>query len=179
MNEQTVLKFWFEEVQPKDWYVKSLDFDKNIKKRFGALYESAIRGELFEWRRTAEGRLAEIIILDQFSRNMFRDLKEAFAFDSMALTLAQEASLVEDIKKLTPPKRAFVYMPFMHSESKYIHEKAMQLFAEPGLENSLEFEKKHKAIIDRFGRYPHRNSILGRESTKEELEFLEGPNSSF
>ena len=135
--------------------------------------------ELYEWRKSAKGRLAEIIVLDQFSRNMFRGTAQAFAYDSLALALSQEAVAIEADKLLNPTERSFLYMPFMHSESLAIHERAIELYRAEGLEFNLEFEIKHKVIIDRFGRYPHRNKILGRASTKEEIRFLQQPNSSF
>ena len=129
--------------------------------------------------QTPEGRLAEIIVLDQFSRNLYRDQPHAFAYDNMALILAQEAISLQLDAQLSPEQRAFLYMPFMHSESKLIHEFALKLFQRLGNEINLNFEKKHKVIIDRFGRYPHRNALLGRVSTPEELAFLTQPNSSF
>ena len=146
---------------------------------FQAIHHQAIQAELWSWRKTAEGRLAEIIVLDQFSRNLYRDQPQAFAHDSMALMLAQEAISLQLDAQLSPDHRSFLYMPFMHSESKLIHEFALKLFQRLGNEINLSFEKKHKLIIDRFGRYPHRNAILGRSSTAEELEFLTQPNSSF
>ena len=142
-------------------------------------HQQAAQAELWGWRKTAEGRLAEIIVLDQFSRNLFRDSPQAFAQDSLALALAQEAISLNLDQQLSPEQRAFLYMPFMHSESKLIHEFALKLFQRLGNPTNLEFEKKHKVIIDRFGRYPHRNQILGRESTDEELTFLTQPDSSF
>ena len=123
--------------------------------------------------------MAEIIVLDQFSRNIYRDQAQAFAYDSLALALAQEAISLQLDAQLSPEQRSFLYMPFMHSESKLMHEYALKLFQRLGNEINLSFEKKHKIIIDRFGRYPHRNEILGRTSTAEELEFLTQPNSSF
>ena len=131
------------------------------------------------WRTKAEGRLAEIIVLDQFSRNIYRDQAEAFAGDNLAVQLAFEAVEVRADQKVDVSRRSFFYMPFMHSEDLKVHEKAVEVFSQPGFENSLKWEIKHKDIIERFGRYPHRNSILGRESTQEELEFLKGPGSSF
>jgi len=128
---------------------------------------------------SAEGRLAEIIVLDQFSRNIYRGTARAFAQDSLALALAQEAISQDLDKQLSPEQRSFLYMPFMHSESKLIHEFALKLFQRLGNQANLEYEIKHKIIIDRFGRYPHRNQILGRESTEEELSFLTQPDSSF
>ena len=136
------------------------------------LRAAAIKGELWPWRATATGRLAEIILLDQFSRNIHRNDKDAFSADSMALVLAQEAVSVEADKVLTPQQRAFLYMPFMHSESLAIHDVALELFSQEGLEREFTFEKRHQQIIEMFGRYPHRNRILGRESTPEEVAFL-------
>jgi len=118
-------------------------------------------------------------VLDQFSRNIFRGSAEAFAADGMALALAQEALRSGAADELEPRQRAFLYMPYMHSESTLIHTQALQLFSAPGLENNLDFELKHKTIIDKFGRYPHRNIALGRESTAAELAFLQEPGSSF
>lgn len=175
----TILNFWFEELEPKQWFIKDNQLDNEIEKRFGALHQQATQGELYSWRDTAKGSLAEIIILDQFSRNIFRDQASSFAFDSMALTLAQVAISKQFDKDLTPQEKSFLYMPFMHSESLAIHNIAQQLFNQPGLEHNLDFEKKHRIIIEKFGRYPHRNQILGRTSTSEELTFLQKPNSSF
>ena len=178
-DPQDVLSFWFEELEPKDWFVSRDEVDNTIIHRFKNLLESAAKSELYAWRETAEGRLAEVIVLDQFSRNVYRDSPQAFAQDSLALALAQEAIKLELDKRLPIEQRAFFYLPFMHSESKIIHEEAITLFRQPGLENNYDFEIKHKNIIDKFGRYPHRNSVLGRESTSEEIEFLTQPNSSF
>lgn len=176
---QQVLKFWFEEVQPAQWFKKDSEFDRLIAKRFGKTHARAVRCELFAWRETAEGRLAEIIVLDQFSRNMFRGSAKAFVNDQMALILAQEAVALKLDEQLASSKRGFIYLPFMHSESPIIHEVAEKIYRRQAVQSSLEWEMKHKAIIERFGRYPHRNEILGRESTREELEFLQQPNSSF
>lgn len=176
---EQVLKFWFEEIEPAQWWKKDEAFDRMIVERFAQLHRSAAAGELFEWRNTARGRLAEIIVLDQFSRNMFRDSPLMFACDPMALVLAQEAIAVGADKTLNQAERSFLYMPFMHSESLGIHEVAVELFRQNGNPHNLDFELRHKAIIERFGRYPHRNTILGRQSTDEELEFLRQPGSSF
>ncbi|TGG91573.1 DUF924 domain-containing protein [Natronospirillum operosum] len=179
-DARAVLNFWYQELSVRDWFRKSDALDQTIQQRFGPAQRAASQGECAAWRTTPEGRLAEIIVLDQFSRNIFRDRPEAFASDGMALVLAQEAVGRGDDQRLPEPmQRVFLYMPYMHSESKLVHEVAMQLFAQPGLEENLGFEEKHKAIIDRFGRYPHRNVILGRESTPEEIEFLRQPGSSF
>ncbi|OIO72506.1 MAG: hypothetical protein AUJ57_05770 [Zetaproteobacteria bacterium CG1_02_53_45] len=174
-----VLQFWFAELEPRQWWVKDEGLDREIEARFGALHRDAAAAKLYNWREDATGRLAEIIILDQFSRNIFRDTPLAFACDGMALVLAQEAVRIGADQEFDTPEKAFFYMPYMHSESMAIHTQAVKLFDQPGSEFNLEFELKHKAIIDRFGRYPHRNAILGRESTAEEVEFLTQPGSSF
>ncbi len=180
MTYQEVLRFWFEELTPKQWFIKDPELDQAIAQRFGELHAQATQCELYGWRREPAGRLAEIIVLDQFSRNIHRDRPQAFAQDALALALAQEAVAGgADAQLASPEEKVFLYMPYMHSESQAIHEVAMTLFDQPGLEENLQYEIKHKAIVDRFGRYPHRNAILGRTSTPEEQEFLKQPGSSF
>jgi len=179
IDSEAIIEFWFNEITPKQWFVKDLSFDQMIQDRFSEVHKAATAGELFGWRETVEGCLAEIIVLDQFSRNMFRDQPCAFAFDTIALVLAQQAVELGLDKELSPKKRSFLYMPYMHSESQLIHEQAVILFDQPGLEDNLRFEYRHKEIIDRYGRYPHRNEILSRISTTDELVFLESPGSSF
>ena len=179
MNEDDILNFWFQDIEQSQWWVKDLTFDTLIIEKFSAIHQSANCCELFSWRETPKGRLAEIIILDQFSRNMYRDTPRAFASDSLALTLAQAAIAVGADKSLNAVERNFLYMPFMHSESLVIHKEAIKLYADNGIESSIGFENKHKAIIEKFGRYPHRNDILKRKSTEQEAAFLKQPNSSF
>lgn len=176
---ESILKFWFEEIEPKSWWVSDRDFDKQIEDRFLTVLQKAAQGELFSWRKESKGRLAEVIVLDQFPRNIYRNTPKAFAQDPMALVLAQEAIALGAHRDMTPIERSFLYMPFMHSESRRIHEWAERLYRENGLPDSYKFELKHKAIIDRFGRYPHRNAILGRTSSVDEIEFLTQPGSSF
>ena len=178
-NPVEILTFWFEDIDRSLWFKKDADFDRLLAERFGALHAQASLGELSAWRDTPQGRLAEVIVLDQFSRNLFRDSPTAFAQDVMALVLAQEAVRCGADAALDAQERVFLYMPYMHSESLAIHETAVQLFTRNGIQNNLDYELKHKAIIERFGRYPHRNSVLGRSSTPEELEFLSQPGSSF
>lgn len=178
-TQQGVLAFWFEEIEPAAWWRKDEGLDREIARRFSSIHRQARRCELYEWRRNATGRLAEIIVLDQFSRNLYRGRPEAFANDPLALGLAQEAISVGADSRLDTTRRGFLYMPFMHSESLVMHTIAVELFGAPGLESVLKFELAHKAIIERFGRYPHRNAVLGRESTAEEIEFLTQPGSSF
>ncbi len=174
-----VIKFWFEELTPEEWWKKDPELDANIRKRFDATLTAAALGELYTWRQSDEGRLAEIIVLDQFSRNIFRGHAQAYACDGMALVLAQEAVNAHIDQNLSVHQAVFLYMPFMHSESKIVHAQAEQLFNRPELVENFEFELKHKAIIDRFGRYPHRNAVLGRVSTEAEIEFLKSGESSF
>ncbi|GFZ79824.1 membrane protein [Pseudohongiella nitratireducens] len=179
MQYKQVLKFWFKELEAKDWFRKDDRLDSLIKTQFGDVLLAAAACELYAWRNTPDGRLAEIIVLDQFSRNIYRDTAQAFAQDALALALAQEAVAIGADMALPVSHRAFLYMPYMHSESLLIHEQAIKLYEQTGLENNLDFEKRHRAIIQRFGRYPHRNAILGRQSTPEEVEFLDQPGSSF
>ncbi len=179
MTYQTIIDFWFNESKPEQWFAKNKAFDKTIQARFQKTLEQASKGELFHWRDTILGRLAEIIVLDQFSRNIYRDQAKAFAADPMALVLSQEALKSADFSKLSPQQTSFLLMPLMHSESKKIHAYAQELFQKYASQSSYDFELKHKRIIDRFGRYPHRNAILGRNSTKEELAFLQQAESSF
>jgi len=174
-----ILKFWFEEIDQSQWWSKNDEIDQRIRERFAEIHAKAIRCELYYWRKDAAGRLAEIIVLDQFSRNMFRDSPLSFANDSLALALSQEAISAGTNQKLSPIQRSFLYMPFMHSESLIIHEIAMDLYQKNGIQANLDFEIKHQDIIKRFGRYPHRNKILGRASTKAEIEFLSQPGSGF
>lgn len=174
-----VIRFWFEEISPRMWWTKDDAFDALIAARFGETHRAAVQGELFDWRTTPAGRLAEIIVLDQFSRNLYRNSAAAFGADPMALALAQETVAGSHDQSLPETKRLFFYMPYMHSESRLIHLEAVRLFTALGLQENLDFELRHKAIIDRFGRYPHRNAALGRESTPEELAFLQTPGSGF
>ncbi len=179
MNPQTILHFWFTELTPKHHFAKDPALDEAIRTRFGATLEAAARCELFAWRATPEGRLAEVLVLDQFSRNVYRDTPRAFAQDALALALAQELVASGQDRSLPLAQRSFAYMPYMHSESALVHTQAVLLCAQRGNEDTLRFELRHKDIIDRFGRYPHRNTILGRTSTPEELAFLSEPGSSF
>jgi uncharacterized protein (DUF924 family) len=167
-----ILKFWFEETTPQQKFMKDLAFDTVVKTKFEPLYWSAMKAETEVWRDTPDGRLAEVIVLDQFSRNIFRNDKQAFAGDHLALELAKKAVEVGADMEVDSERRFFFYLPFMHSESKEVHEEALKLFEEKSPGSGLEFEIKHKVIIDQFGRYPHRNAVLGRESTPAEEEFL-------
>jgi len=179
MDATDILRFWFDEIDSARWWRADPAFDAQVRERFGAVLQAATAGELHTWRATPEGRLAEVIVLDQFSRNVHRGTPGAFAADPMALALAQEAVAGGHDQALPVARRAFLYMPYMHSESRAIHAVSEVLFATPGLEGNLASGRRHRAIIERFGRYPHRNAILGRRSTAEELAFLQQPGSSF
>lgn len=178
-ESQDILDFWFRDIPESAWWKKDPAFDAMLQQRFAVLHKAATQGELYSWRHSIQGRLAEIIVLDQFSRNLYRDSAMAFSCDGMALILAQEAIASGRALTLPPRERAFLYMPFMHSESATLHKIAVALFSEDGMSGNLDFEQRHKHIIDRFGRYPHRNSVLGRTSTPEEIIFLNEPGSSF
>ena len=175
----SILNFWFQEIVPAQWWKVDPAFDSLVAERFGAIHAQAGRSELFAWRATPQGRLAEIIVLDQFSRNIHRGTRRAFEADTLALALAQEAVAAKADAALPQEQRNFLYMPYMHSESKQIHAVAEPLFKVNTPDSIYNFELRHKAIIDRFGRYPHRNVMMGRTSTPEELAFLTEPGSSF
>ncbi|WP_423820543.1 DUF924 family protein [Salinisphaera sp. SPP-AMP-43] len=179
MTPQDIHHFWFETLSPEDWFAQNPKLDRRIAASFGPLVLAAPSGMLAAWRTSAVGRLAEILVLDQFPRNIYRDRAEAYHGDALALQMAKQAIAADAPRELPAVERAFVYMPFMHSESLAEHERALELFSEPGLENQLKHERRHRAILERFGRYPQRNAALGRESTAEEAAFLAEPGSGF
>lgn len=176
---QVVLGFWFRSLTPADWFTQNDEVDHRIRSAFDVTHHRASAGELAHWRGALEGRLAEIIVLDQFSRNLYRNSAQAFANDTVALVLAQEAIAQPGFETLSEDEKAFTLMPFMHSESSVIHEQALALFDQHKLTKNLEFERQHKHIIDQFGRYPHRNTALGRTSSDEELKFLADGGQTF
>ncbi|WP_430738479.1 DUF924 family protein [Psychrobacter sp. VH5] len=190
-DARAVLDFWFDKDNEAYWFEKNDAFDQKIKEKFGKIWQAAKQGECFTWRianaaadsnssiTALAGRLAEIIVLDQFSRNLCRGQANAFAQDGMALVLAQEAIQQPHFDTLPAQWRKFMIMPFMHSESLMIHERYLPLFEQLDDATTLDFEHRHKDIIEQFSRYPHRNDILDRESTAAEEAFLEQPNSSF
>lgn len=167
-----VIDYWFNELHPHQWFEGGEDIDREVTQRFSTLLEEASRGELYIWRKSALGRLAEIIILDQFTRHIHRGTARAYENDREALILAEELVQLGQDKELPSIQRAFAYLPFMHSESKVIHQMALKLYTELGDQENLDYEIRHKELIDHFGRYPQRNEALGRESTEEEKEFL-------
>lgn len=167
-----VLGFWFGELTPKDWFTGSDEADERIRSRFLPVYEQ-LRKELPQ-AALSEPRaaLAAILVFDQFPRNMFRSKPEAFATDQMALQLSANAVEKGLDADMTPQERQFLYMPYMHSEVLADQERAVMLFSELGNEEARKFAVEHSEIVARFGRFPHRNKALGRESTQEELDFL-------
>jgi len=169
-----VLSFWFEETKPHQWYRRDPDFDQTVRQRFAALHEDARAGRLGAWRGDETRALALIILLDQLSRNIFRDAPEAFAQDGQALNVAKDAIDRGFNLRFPEKQQAFFYMPFMHSETLSEQDRCVALFTEhmPASDN-LPFAVEHREIIVRFGRFPHRNKILGRQSTPEEISFLE------
>lgn len=183
-----VLAFWFGEpptTQARgEWFRKDPAFDERIRSRFGALIDSALAGGLMDWDATPAGALARIVVLDQFTRNTGRDTPRAFAGDALALAAAQALVARGADLQLPPLQRSFAYLPYEHSESAQVQRESLRLFnalaaAEPAMAGALLYAQKHAEIIQRFGRYPHRNAILGRESTAEERAFLQQPGSSF
>jgi uncharacterized protein (DUF924 family) len=176
---EDILNFWFSTTVKPLWFKKSSKFDQEIKQRFHKIYQQAAAGSLNSWRNQPGDTLALIIILDQFARNMFRNTPQAFATDPQALELTKYALEHNYQQKLSLDQQAFLYMPLMHSEKKEDQADCVELFSQLGTENYLEFALKHQTIIDRFGRFPHRNQILGRKSTPAETSFLTQPGSSF
>ncbi len=194
-HPKDILEFWFglDEAHPlaqqERWWKKDADFDREVRTRFAAELAAADRGELTEWEETPKGRLALILIFDQFTRNMFRNRPESFAFDPRALALSRDGQEKAMDRKLAPVQRWFFYLPMMHAEDRDIQGRSVEAFRglaetspvelRQAMQGSYDYAVKHAEIIERFGRFPHRNAILGRESTPEELEFLKQPGSSF
>ncbi|WP_116652333.1 DUF924 family protein [Pelagibacterium sediminicola] len=174
MQPKDVLDFWFAEHGPEDWYSGDPEFDEKCAARLSATHARAARCELWEWRKTAGGRLAEIILLDQLSRQLFRGDPRAFASDTMALALAQEAIAQGCDKELELHGRLFLYMPFQHAESLVIQEESVRLFKGLGDDDYLPYAIEHHEIIEKFGRFPLRNKALGRDSTPEEIAYIAG-----
>ena len=179
VEKEEILNFWFKECQPELWFKKNEDFDQMIKYRFSSAIENAIAGKLDSWEETETGCLALIILLDQFTRNVFRDTPRAFAGDERALALSQLCFNKDYLTNPDVHKRQFMLMPMMHSENIAVQDTALPLFKKYASEKDYEYAEKHRDIIGRFGRFPHRNVILGRKSSSEELEFLKQPGSSF
>lgn len=174
-----ILRFWFEETPESAWFEKDDAFDDRCAARFGALLEEAAAGGLSAWEATRDGRLALILLLDQFSRNIFRGTPRAFAQDARALDLARRAVALGDHVSSSPQRCLFLFLPFEHSEDLADQRMCGALYRALGNDYWTGFADQHRVIIERFGRFPHRNAILGRDSSAEEIAFLQEPNSSF
>ena len=169
---QEILDFWFSDEVCKLWFKSTPEFDALLRERFEALCARAQQGELDGWLQSAEGCLALVIVLDQFPLNMFRGQAQSFASEAQSREVARLAIDKGFDRDLDPRSRAFLYMPFMHSEVFADQQLALQLFAQPGLEDNLRFARHHHDIVEKFGRFPHRNTALGRESSESEIEYL-------
>jgi len=197
-SQKTILNFWFGELlddatfpteKGKMWFGDGSKYDETIRSQFGADHEAARNNKLDDWKRTPQDFLALIILLDQFSRHIYRDTPEAFVQDPQALALCLEGLQQKIDQQLKPVERSFFYLPLEHSEDLEVQKVCVEQFRklvsdspaaiEFAMANSLEYAVKHFDIINRFGRFPHRNKILGRKSTSEEVEFLKQPGSSF
>jgi uncharacterized protein (DUF924 family) len=198
MHFEQVLDFWFGKLDAagcadaehaERWWKKNAAFDEELRQRFGALHEAVARAERDDWLVPPRGRLAYVIVLDQFSRNMFRDTPRMYAYDAKALAAAHEGVADGADKPLAHDERIFLYMPFQHSEELADQERAVALFESlrDGLSgerlkranDNVVYAERHRDIVKRFGRFPHRNQLLARASTSEEVNFLTQPNSSF
>ncbi|HEX6154426.1 MAG TPA: DUF924 family protein [Burkholderiales bacterium] len=178
---QQVLDFWFDPAldpaqRNKRWFAKDAAFDAEIRRRFLPLYEEAAAGRLASWMESPRSALALVVVLDQFPRNMFRGEARAFATDELARDAA--GALLDRLDELSPEERLFACLPYEHSESLADQDLACELIAPLG-EELYRYAERHREIIQRFGRFPHRNEILGRASTPEEVEFLKLPGSGF
>jgi uncharacterized protein (DUF924 family) len=169
---EDVIRFWFVDHGKDDWFGGKPEFDAALAAEFAETHEQVARGEAWLWRTTPEGRLAEVIVLDQFSRQLHRGDAIAFAQDKMALVLAQEAIAAGADQALDPVRRAFFYLPFMHAEALVIQDEGVKLYTALGDADQLEYMHKHRTAIARFGRFPFRNKALGRVSTAEELAYM-------
>lgn len=166
-----VLHFWFVQHGREQWFGGGPDFDAKLTAEFAETHMAVAAGEAWTWRTTAEGRLAEIIVLDQFSRQIYRGQARAFATDGMALALAQEAVAGGHDMQVPHERRMFLYLPYMHSESLKVHEESLRLYQALGVPENIEYELAHQDVLKRFGRYPRRNEALGRASTSVELAY--------
>ncbi len=179
LTPEAVLSFWFSEAVKPKWFKPDEAFDAELKERFGPALNEVRSGQLDAWAETPAGALARIILLDQIPRNIYRGSPDAFASDAQALAAAKQAVSRGFDAGLSPEGRQFLYLPFMHSENLADQDEGMALYAALGLDEPLDYMRQHRDVIARFGRFPHRNEILGRSSTAEELAFLDEPGSRF
>ncbi len=180
-TKKEILSFWFEETAPSQWFQKNNDFDAEIKSRFSLTYEMANKGLCAAWTDDAEGVLALCLVLDQFPRNMFRNSPKSFSSDKKILLIVKASINKGFDQLLSAHKRKFLYMPYMHSENLEDQKRSVELYKSLKGDDYLAYDYavKHMEVIEKYGRFPHRNEALGRESTAEELEYLSDPNSGF
>ena len=169
---QEIIEFWFDAKTKPFWFNSTDDFDLNLRERYFDVYHAAKNSELNSWQQNAHGALALVIILDQFPLNMFRGLPQSFETEALSRDIARQAISDGFDMALNAEEKSFLYMPYMHSENISDQNESLILFNQPGLENNLRFAKHHYEIIQQFGRFPHRNKILGRESSEAELKYL-------
>ena len=175
----SVLSFWFEEIDPKQWFGKDDDFDARIRTRFGPLIRAALSGQLDDWAKEEDGILALILLLDQMPRNIYRNTPDSFAGDDRALAYSMQA-VEQGCHRRWPATRVqFLLMPMMHAEDLAVQERLLPIIGQYCDAGAYDYAVRHRDIIARFGRFPHRNAILDRSSTEQELSFLKGPGSSF
>jgi uncharacterized protein (DUF924 family) len=169
---QEILDFWFSEEVRNLWFKSTPEFDALLRDRYRDIWEQARRGELDHWLQNAAGCLALVIILDQFPLNMFRGQALAYSTEAQSRNVARTAIQQNFDRLLDAEQRAFLYMPFMHSEELADQRRSLELFAQPGLESNLRFARHHHDLIEKFGRFPHRNEALGRDSSAAEIDYL-------
>lgn len=179
LKPEAVLRFWFEELTPEQWFRSSADLDETMRTRFGAWLEPAREGALDDWATSPDGALALLVLLDQLPRNVHRNSALAFASDAKARAVANVAIAAGFDRKVPPERRTFFYLPLEHSENLADQKRSVALFEALGNAEQLDYAHRHHAVIARFGRFPHRNPMLGRDSTAEELAYLEGRDEPF
>jgi uncharacterized protein (DUF924 family) len=179
MTPEDVLDFWFDQLKPAQWFIADSALDADVGRRFATTHTELQLGVADIWSAGARGTLAAVIVLDQFPRNMFRGTPKAFATDAAALALSRSAIERQFDRSLATIERQFLYMPFQHAEDRATQAQSVALFELLGDARVIEYARRHRAVIERFGRFPHRNEIVGRVSTAEEIEFLKQPGSSF
>ena len=172
-----VLTFWFSESIKPLWFNSTPEFDEELTEKFLDTYQAALNGELSEWEETPQGALALVICLDQFALNIFRGKAEGFAGEEISRQVAARAIERGLDQNLDDEQKGFLYLPYMHSEDMADQDRVLELFAEAGMENNLKWAKHHREIVVRFGRFPHRNAILGRQSTPEETAYLQSDDA--
>lgn len=172
ITSDDILSLWFSERVKSLWFDSTPEFDEELREKFEDTYRAALKGELSAWETSPHGALALVICLDQFPLNMYRGKPESFAGEAPSRQVANRAIEQGFDQELEGPRKAFLYLPFMHSEDMKDQDRVVELFTRAGLENNLHWARHHRELVRRFGRFPHRNAILGRDSTPEELDYL-------